>query len=188
MWPTPREKAAGPIAHFGGGVRRTESGPEPTGTGRADLHKHLACGGRGRGSPTNSPPIFRWTPMAMRELSRSEEISHAQYWLEAAVTGGSRPDLDFGGERAGSWPPLFRRTWNTRTCRRAWRSIRRWWRRCTWKSRAAEALRLPELPRRAAVIFDMAEIEPGQHTFTIDGGDVRLPRGVQLVSAIPAPG
>ena len=49
-----------------------------------------------------------------------------------------------------------------------------------------EALRLPELPRRAAVIFDMAEIEPGQHTFTIDGGDVRLPRGVQLVSAIPA--
>jgi YbbR domain-containing protein len=50
----------------------------------------------------------------------------------------------------------------------------------------AEALRLPELPRRAAVIFDMAEIEPGQHTFTIDSGDVRLPRGVQLVSAIPA--
>jgi YbbR domain-containing protein len=50
----------------------------------------------------------------------------------------------------------------------------------------AEALRLPELPRRSAVILDMAAIEPGQHTFTIDSGDVRLPRGVQLVRAIPA--
>ena len=50
----------------------------------------------------------------------------------------------------------------------------------------SEALRLPELPRRAAVILDMGDIEPGQHTFTIDSGDVRLPRGVQLVRAIPA--
>jgi YbbR domain-containing protein len=50
----------------------------------------------------------------------------------------------------------------------------------------SEALRLPELPRRAAVILDMAGIEPGQHTFTIDGGDVVLPRGVQLVRARPA--
>lgn len=50
----------------------------------------------------------------------------------------------------------------------------------------AAALRLPELPRRAAVILDMADIEPGQHTFTIDNGDVQLPRGVQLVRAIPA--
>jgi YbbR domain-containing protein len=48
-----------------------------------------------------------------------------------------------------------------------------------------EALRLPELPRRAAVILDMAEVEPGQRTFTIDSGDVRLPRGVELVRAIP---
>jgi YbbR domain-containing protein len=50
----------------------------------------------------------------------------------------------------------------------------------------SEALRLPELPRRAAVILDMAGIEPGQHTFTIDRGDVLLPRGVQLVRARPA--
>lgn len=50
----------------------------------------------------------------------------------------------------------------------------------------SEALRLPELPRRSAVILDMADIEPGQHTFTIDNGDVRLPQGVQLVSAVPA--
>jgi YbbR domain-containing protein len=50
----------------------------------------------------------------------------------------------------------------------------------------AEALRLPDLPRRSAVILDMADIEPWQHTFTIDGRAVRLPRGVQLLRAIPA--
>jgi len=50
----------------------------------------------------------------------------------------------------------------------------------------SEALRLPELPRRSSVILDMAAVEPGQHTFNIDSGDVRLPRGVQLVRAIPA--
>jgi YbbR domain-containing protein len=50
----------------------------------------------------------------------------------------------------------------------------------------SEALRLPELPRRSAVILDMAGVEPGQHTFTIDGSDVRLPQGVALVRAIPA--
>ena len=49
----------------------------------------------------------------------------------------------------------------------------------------SEELRLPELPRRSAVILDMAGIEPGQHTFTIDSRAVRLPRGVQLVHAIP---
>ena len=49
----------------------------------------------------------------------------------------------------------------------------------------SEALRLPELPRRSAVILDMADVEPGQRTFTVDGGDVRLPRGVELVRAIP---
>jgi YbbR domain-containing protein len=49
----------------------------------------------------------------------------------------------------------------------------------------SEALRLPELPRRAAVILDMADVEPGQRTFTVDSGDVRLPRGVELVRAIP---
>jgi YbbR domain-containing protein len=50
----------------------------------------------------------------------------------------------------------------------------------------SEALRLPELPRRSAVLLDMGAIEPGQHTFTIDSGDVRLPRGVELVRAMPA--
>jgi hypothetical protein len=50
----------------------------------------------------------------------------------------------------------------------------------------SEALRLPELPRRAAVILDMADVEPGQRTFTIDSGDVRLPREVELTRAIPA--
>lgn len=50
----------------------------------------------------------------------------------------------------------------------------------------AEALRLPEASRRSAVVLDMADTEPGQHTFTIDSADVRLPRGVQLVAAIPA--
>ena len=50
----------------------------------------------------------------------------------------------------------------------------------------SEALRLPELPRGSAVILDMAGIDPGQHTFTIDSTDVRLPRSVQLVRAIPA--
>jgi YbbR domain-containing protein len=50
----------------------------------------------------------------------------------------------------------------------------------------SEALRLPELPRRSAVILDMADVEPGQHTFTIDSRDVRLPRGVELLHAIPA--
>lgn len=51
---------------------------------------------------------------------------------------------------------------------------------------SAEGLRLPELPRRSAVILDMAGVEPGQHTFTVDSGDVRLPRGVALVRAVPA--
>jgi YbbR domain-containing protein len=50
----------------------------------------------------------------------------------------------------------------------------------------SEALRLPELPRQSAVILDMAGIEPGQHTFAIDSGNVLLPRGVQLVRAMPA--
>ena len=45
---------------------------------------------------------------------------------------------------------------------------------------------LPEDRRRYAVILDMGAIEPGQHTFTIDRGNVRLPRGVQLVRSIPA--
>ena len=50
----------------------------------------------------------------------------------------------------------------------------------------ADALRLPELPRNSAVILDMAGIAPGQHTFTVNSGDVHLPRGVDLVRAIPS--
>jgi YbbR domain-containing protein len=50
----------------------------------------------------------------------------------------------------------------------------------------SEALRSPEARQRSAVILDMAGVEPGQRTFTIDRGDVRLPRGIQFVSAIPA--
>ncbi|HTT60909.1 MAG TPA: CdaR family protein [Bryobacteraceae bacterium] len=50
----------------------------------------------------------------------------------------------------------------------------------------SEALRLPDARSHSAVILDMAGVGPGQHTFTIDGGDVRLPRGVQLIRAFPA--
>jgi len=49
----------------------------------------------------------------------------------------------------------------------------------------SEALRQPDAARRSAVILDMAAIEPGSHTFTIDRGDVRLPRGVEFLRAIP---
>jgi len=44
---------------------------------------------------------------------------------------------------------------------------------------------LPDARQRYAVILDMSAAEPGQHTFSIDNSDVRLPRGVQLVRAIP---
>jgi YbbR domain-containing protein len=50
----------------------------------------------------------------------------------------------------------------------------------------SDALHLPEASRRSAVILDMAGIEPGRYTFTVNGSDVRLPRGVQLVRAVPA--
>lgn len=45
---------------------------------------------------------------------------------------------------------------------------------------------LPETRRQYAVVLDMSNVEPGQHTFTIDRGDVRLPRDIQLVRAIPS--
>ncbi|MGA2131741.1 MAG: CdaR family protein [Bryobacteraceae bacterium] len=45
---------------------------------------------------------------------------------------------------------------------------------------------LPEERRRYAVILDLADAELGPRTFTIDRKDVRLPRGIQLVRAIPA--
>ncbi len=37
-----------------------------------------------------------------------------------------------------------------------------------------------------AVILDMSAVQPGQRTFTIDGGNVKLSRGVRLVRTIPA--
>jgi YbbR domain-containing protein len=37
-----------------------------------------------------------------------------------------------------------------------------------------------------AVVLDMSAIQPGEHTFTIGAGNVKLPRGVQMVRAIPA--
>jgi YbbR domain-containing protein len=45
---------------------------------------------------------------------------------------------------------------------------------------------LPEERRRYAVVLDLKEMGPGPHTFSIDREDVRVPRGVQLVRAIPA--
>jgi YbbR-like protein len=39
---------------------------------------------------------------------------------------------------------------------------------------------------KPAVILDAAGVTPGQRTFTIGNGNVRLPRGVHLVRAIPS--
>jgi YbbR domain-containing protein len=45
---------------------------------------------------------------------------------------------------------------------------------------------LPEARRRYAVILDMTGVGAGQRTFAIDRTNVRLPRGIELVRAIPA--
>jgi len=45
---------------------------------------------------------------------------------------------------------------------------------------------LPDTRHRYAVILDMSDVGSGQHTFTIDSSDVRLPRGIRLMRAIPA--
>jgi YbbR domain-containing protein len=45
---------------------------------------------------------------------------------------------------------------------------------------------LPEDRRLYAVILDLSDAQPGPHTFAIDRANVRLPRGIQLVRAIPA--
>jgi YbbR domain-containing protein len=45
---------------------------------------------------------------------------------------------------------------------------------------------LPETRRLYGVVLDMSDVGPGQHTFTVAGGNVRLPRDVQLVRAVPA--
>jgi YbbR domain-containing protein len=39
---------------------------------------------------------------------------------------------------------------------------------------------------RPAVILDMSTVFPGERTYTIDGGSVKLPRGVRLVRAQPS--
>jgi YbbR domain-containing protein len=39
---------------------------------------------------------------------------------------------------------------------------------------------------RPAVVLDMSDVRPGEHTFPIDKSDVKLPRGVELVRAIPS--
>lgn len=40
--------------------------------------------------------------------------------------------------------------------------------------------------RRYAVVLDMSHVRPGERTFTIDEGDVKLPRGIHLVRAVPS--
>jgi YbbR domain-containing protein len=40
--------------------------------------------------------------------------------------------------------------------------------------------------RRLAVILDMSSVRAGQRTFTIEESNVRLPRGLQVVRAIPS--
>jgi YbbR domain-containing protein len=39
---------------------------------------------------------------------------------------------------------------------------------------------------RPAVVLDMSNVDPGEHTFPIGGGNVKLGRAVQLVRAVPA--
>lgn len=51
----------------------------------------------------------------------------------------------------------------------------------------SEELRRPaEARRQFAVVLDMSDVEPGTRTFTIDHNDVRIPRGIQFLRAIPA--
>jgi YbbR domain-containing protein len=51
---------------------------------------------------------------------------------------------------------------------------------------SAELSNLPYARQRYAVVLDMSDVESGTHTFTIDQGNVRLPRGIRLVRAVPA--
>ena len=51
---------------------------------------------------------------------------------------------------------------------------------------SGELRSLPESRRRYAIILDMGNVGAGQHTFPIDGSSVRLPRGIELVRAIPS--
>src|ERR1700688_3093806 len=39
---------------------------------------------------------------------------------------------------------------------------------------------------RPAVVLDMATVQPGQRTFTVGDGNVKLARGVSLVRSIPS--
>jgi YbbR domain-containing protein len=47
-------------------------------------------------------------------------------------------------------------------------------------------LRSLDQPRGYAVVLDMSRVEPGERTFSITHDDVRLPRGIRLVRAIPS--
>lgn len=40
--------------------------------------------------------------------------------------------------------------------------------------------------RRFVVVLDMSQVRPGERTFTVGEGDVRVPRGIRLVRAIPS--
>ncbi len=51
---------------------------------------------------------------------------------------------------------------------------------------SGELRNMGETGVRPQVIFDMATALPGEHTYSIDDGAVRLPRGVRLVRAIPS--
>ncbi len=51
---------------------------------------------------------------------------------------------------------------------------------------SGELSSLPEDRRRYAVVLDLKDAANGPNTFTIDGRDVVLPRGIQFVRAIPA--
>ncbi len=139
----------------------------------------------------SSPPIFPWRTITAKGASRDEAILHAQdhpqHGLEAPVVSGNallvwisvstEPELATFVSAHVEYKNLSPGVEiNSDVVETVYLEVRG----------PSEALRLPELPRRSAVILDMADVEPGQHTFTIDSGDVRLPRGVELLHAIPA--
>ena len=51
---------------------------------------------------------------------------------------------------------------------------------------SGELAGLSESGRRPAVILDMAGLTPGEHTFAIGPGNVKVPRAVRIVRATPA--
>ena len=51
---------------------------------------------------------------------------------------------------------------------------------------AASELRNLEGPLRPAAVLDMSDVVPGERTFALEDGSVRLPRGVHLLRSIPS--